>query len=196
MSLVYAPINGSAGSVIFTLTERSSDTATETYTLSVVGFEEEDVESESTEYIENILGETIKDYYGFKKKINFGLVNGIAGDSRVLGSNNLSNILNVVNMINLANLQPTIYKLSIQYRTQANGYINDAIQVGNFKLQEISGKANTGQTVYLEFISNTLSDLDYSMTTQYGDLDLNNYLALEDGGRILLENGNQLLAER
>jgi len=189
MSLVYAPINGSAGSVTFSLIDRESLDVFSTCTLSVVGFEEEDIESENTEYIENILDETIKDYYGFKKKINFGLVNGLSGDNRILGSTNLGSILTVINMINLINTQPTIYRLMISYRTQSGGTINDAIQVGNFKLQEISGKANAGQTIYLEFMSNNVQNLNYSVA------DYNDYLVQEDGFNILLESGYDILAE-
>ena len=193
MALIYAPINGSAGTVTIDLVNRQSpDHSFPSVTINVINFDEEDEESEFTEIFTNINDETIKDYYGFKKRVSFGLVNGMFGTGGILDANNLGNILNIVSILNLANSEPLVYQLNITYRTGTNGTINDVIQVGNFKLEEVSAKSNAGQIINLEFKSRLSSNLKYSVD------DYNDYLVLEGGpdyDHILLESGGKLLAE-
>lgn len=192
MALIYAPINGSAGTVTIDLVDRQSAESFSSVTINVINFDEEDEESEFTEIFTNINDETIKDYYGFKKRISFGLVNGVSGTGGILDANNLENILNIVSILNLANSEPLVFQLNITYRTGTNGTINDVIQVGNFKLEEVSAKSNAGQIINLEFKSRLSSNLKYSVD------DYNDYLVLEvdnDYGHILLESGGKLRAE-
>jgi hypothetical protein len=192
MALIYAPINGSAGTVTIDLVDRQSAESFSSVTINVINFDEEDEESEFTEIFTNINDETIKDYYGFKKRISFGLVNGVSGTGGILDANNLENILNIVSILNLANSEPLVYQLNITYRTGTNGTINDVIQIGNFKLEEVSAKSNAGQIINLEFKSRLSSNLKYSVD------DYNDYLVLEvdnDYGHILLESGGKLRAE-
>ena len=189
MALIYAPINGQAGSVTFSLIDRDTAEVFSSATLNSFEFEEEDEESDFNETFVNINDELVKDYYGYRKRITFSIVNGLSGDGRVLGSTNLGNILTVISMLNLVNLEPLVYRLEIQYRAGVDGVISDAVYVGNFKLKEISNKSNSGQIIQLEFVSRTTSNLLYSVP------DYQDYLCLESGDNILLENGNDLLAE-
>jgi hypothetical protein len=189
MALIYAPINGQAGSVTFFLIDRDTAEVFSSATLNSFEFEEEDEESEFNETFVNINDELVKDYYGYRKRITFSIVNGLSGDGRVLASTNLGNILTVISMLNLVNLEPLVYRLEIQYRTGVDGVISDAVYVGNFKLKEISNKSNSGQIIQLEFVSRTTSNLLYSVP-DYAD-----YICLEDGDNILLGDGNDLLAE-
>lgn len=189
MALIYAPINGQAGSVTFSLIDRDTAEVFSSATLNSFEFEEEDEESEFNETFVNINDELVKDYYGYRKRITFSIVNGLSGDGRVLASTNLGNILTVISMLNLVNLEPLVYRLEIQYRTGVDGVISDAVYVGNFKLKEISNKSNSGQIIQLEFVSRTTSNLLYSVP-DYAD-----YICLEDGYNILLGDGNDLLAE-
>jgi len=190
MALTYKPINGFAGTVKFELIDRASNVVQNTVSLDIVNFDEEDEESEFTDVFENINNETIKDYHGFKKRISLGVVNGISGSGGVLGENNLSNILSLASMINLLNNSPQTYRLSITYRTGSGAVINDAIQLGSIKLNELSANSNSGQVIDLVFASRQSSDLSYQVDTY------NLGLALEDdSGYILLENGNLILLE-
>lgn len=189
MALIYAPINGKAGSITFSLIDRETAEVFSSATLNSFEFEEEDEESEFNETFVNINDELVKDYYGYRKRITFSIVNGLSGDGRVLGSTNLGNILTVVSMLNMINLEPLVYRLEIQYRAGVDGVISDAVYVGNFKLKEISNKSNSGQIIQLEFVSRTTSNLLYSVP------DYHDYLCLENGYNILLENGNDILAE-
>ena len=189
MALIYAPINGKAGSITFSLIDRETAEVFSSVTLNSFEFEEEDEESEFNETFVNINDELVKDYYGYRKRITFSIVNGLSGDGRVLASTNLGNILTVISMLNLVNLEPLVYRLEIQYRAGVDGVISDAVYVGNFKLKEISNKSNSGQIIQLEFVSRTTSNLLYSVP-DYAD-----YICLEDGDNILLEDGNDLLAE-
>jgi len=193
MALIYAPINGSAGTVTLNLVNRETAESFSSVTINVINFDEEDEESEFTEIFTNINDETIKDYYGFKKRVSFGLVNGMFGTGGILDANNLGNILNIVSILNLANSEPLVYQLNITYRTGTNGTINDVIQVGNFKLEEVSAKSNAGQIINLEFKSRLSSNLKYSVD------DYNDYLTQDDesneNDEILLEDNTELLLE-
>jgi len=193
MALIYAPINGSAGTVTITLVNRQSAESFSSVTINVINFDEEDEESEFTEIFTNINDEIIKDYYGFKKRVSFGLVNGMFGIGGILDANNLGDILNIVSILNLANSEPLVYQLNITYRTGTNGTINDVIQVGNFKLEEVSAKSNAGQIINLEFKSRLSSNLKYSVDdyddylTQDDDSNENDEILLEDNTELLLE---------
>ena len=193
MALIYAPINGSAGTVTITLVNRQSAESFSSVTINVINFDEEDEESEFTEIFTNINDEIIKDYYGFKKRVSFGLVNGMFGIGGILDANNLDDILNIVSILNLANSEPLVYQLNITYRTGTNGTINDVIQVGNFKLEEVSAKSNAGQIINLEFKSRLSSNLKYSVDdyddylTQDDDSNENDEILLEDNTELLLE---------
>jgi hypothetical protein len=187
MALTYKPIGGNAGTILFELIHRPSNVTQNTVSINVINFEEDDEESSFTEVFENINDVTIKDYYGFKKKISFGLVNRIQDSDT---EDYLGKILSLASFINLVNNYPRTYRLSITYRDGSGATISDAIQIGNIKLAEVSASSNSGQIIDLEFSDRNSHDIDFSV------VEYNDGLALEDdSGYILLENGGLILLE-
>lgn len=192
MSLVYTPINGNAGQATFSLVDRETGEVFSTATVYVADFDEEDEESEFNELFTNIIDDLVKDYHGFRKHIYLSLVNAASIDRYSGNTNNLPNILSILGMINNRLLEPSVYRLQIQYRDSAT--MQDAVYIGNFKLQEAVKNASIGQIVSLHFAEKSAHNLDYSVP------DYLDRLCLEaegdsDGGHILLEDGNELLAE-
>lgn len=187
MSLTYKPINGLAGTIVAELIDRESGDIFSTATLIVSGFEEEDEQSELTNIFTNINDDLIKDDYGYRKRISFVAVNGVASS---LGPDNLLSILSVISMINIVNTEPDIYRLSIQYRAgYDSGIINDAIFIGNVKLTEVSARSNSGQSIQFEFRSKSTGNLKYEIS------DFASNILLESGMVVLLESGMNLLLE-
>lgn len=185
MSLIYKPLNGIAGTITASLTDRISAVGISSATLNIADFEENDEQSAFSSVFENVNDELIFDYYGFRKVISFSIYNKYEDDT----SENavLPNILSLISMINQINASPDRFRLSIQYRS--NSIINDAVFIGDFKLEEATKKANAGQIINLTFKSRNCNDLDYSIP------EYNDFLMLESGGHILLESGDKLLAE-
>jgi hypothetical protein len=162
MSLVYTPINGNAGTIIARLYDVPGQQVTEPITLQIVGFSESDVESEFNEEFTNIAGRLNKDHYGYHKQIKFSLINAASGDGSPLGANNLKNILKLISWINLCNIWGDFYRLEIQYRTfQLFSTMFDAIYVGDFSLNEISEKSNSGQSIPLIFKERNYHQLEF-----------------------------------
>jgi hypothetical protein len=73
MALIYAPINGKAGSITFSLIDRETAEVFSSATLNSFEFEEEDEESDFNETFVNINDELVKDYYGYRKRIHSAL---------------------------------------------------------------------------------------------------------------------------
>lgn len=162
MSLVYTPINGHAGTIIARLHSVPEQQVTEPITLQIVGFSESDIESEFNEEFTNIAGRLNKDHYGYHKQIKFSLINAASGDGSPLGANNLKNILKLVSWINLCNLWGDVYRLEIQYRIlQSSSTMFDAMYIGDFSLNEISEKSNSGQSIPLTFKERNYHQLEF-----------------------------------
>ncbi|MDY0387413.1 MAG: hypothetical protein RBT65_09860 [Methanolobus sp.] len=181
MSIIYRPINGLAGTATFTLRLRFSSThdIVNQATIEYATFDEEDVDSDFTEIFTNIEDNLVKDFYGYRKVVRFSMFNKARPDV------DESQILPVISIINSINNAPDLYRLTIQYRSLADyGTINDALFVGNFKLLEASAKGNAGQIIPLEFMGKGTS-----MYLNYGDDFEISYILLENGGKILLEDG-------
>ena len=180
MSIIYRPINGLAGTATFTLRLKHSPYAiVNQATIDYATFDEEDVDSDFTEIFTNIEDNLVKDFYGYRKVVRFSMFNKARPDV------DESQILPVISIINSINNAPDLYRLTIQYRSLADyGTINDALFVGNFKLLEASAKGNAGQIIPLEFMGKGTS-----MYLNYGDDFEISYILLEDGGKILLEDG-------
>lgn len=180
MSIVYRPINGLAGIATFILRQRFSPYAIfNQATIEYAAFDEEDVDSDFTEIFTNIEDDLVKDFHGYRKVVRFSMFNKARPD--VDGGQ----ILPVISMINSINNAPDLYRLTIKYRSLANyGTIHDALFVGNFKLLEASAKGNAGQIIPLEFMNKSTN-----MLLNYGDDFEISYILLENGGKILLEDG-------
>jgi hypothetical protein len=180
MPIIYRPINGLAGTATFILRQRFSPYAIfNQATIEYAAFDEEDVDSDFTEIFTNIEGDLVKDFHGYRKVVRFSAFNKARPD--VDGSQ----ILPVISMINSINNAPDLYRLTIRYRSLANyGTIHDALFVGNFKLLEASAKGNAGQIIPLEFMNKSTN-----MLLNYGDDFEISYILLENGGKILLEDG-------
>lgn len=191
MSLVYLPINGNAGQATFSLVDRDTSEVFSTATVYVADFDEEDEESEFNELFTNIIDDLIKDYHGFRKHIYLSLVNAASIDRYAANTNNLPNILSILGMINNRLMEPNVYRLQIQYRYAAT--MQDAVYIGNFKLQEAVKNASIGQIISLHFAEKSAHNLDYSIPDYLDKLCLETFD--EDGGYILLENDGKLLAE-
>ena len=191
MSLVYVPINGNAGQATFSLVDRDTDEVFSTATVYVADFDEEDEESEFNELFTNIIDDLIKDYHGFRKHIYLSLVNAASIDRYAANTNNLPNILSILGMINNRLMEPNVYRLQIQYRYAAT--MQDAVYIGNFKLQEAVKNASVGQIISLHFAEKSAHNLNYSIQDYVDRLCLEAF----DGedGYILLEDGGKLLAE-
>lgn len=191
MSLVYVPINGNAGQATFSLVDRDTDEVFSTATVYVADFDEEDEESEFNELFTNIIDDLIKDYHGFRKHIYLSLVNAASIDRYAANTNNLPNILSILGMINNRLMEPNVYRLQIQYRYAAT--MQDAVYIGNFKLQEAVKNASIGQIISLHFAEKSAHNLNYSIQDYVDRLCLEAF----DGedGYILLEDGGKLLAE-
>lgn len=180
MPIIYRPINGLAGTATFILRQRFSPYAIfNQATIKYAAFDEEDVDSDFTEIFTNIEDDLVKDFHGYRKVVRFSMFNKARPD--VDGSQ----ILPVISMINSINNAPDLYRLTIRYRSLADyGTIHDALFVGNFKLLEASAKGNAGQIIPLEFMNKSTN-----MLLNYGDDFEISYILLEDGGKILLEDG-------
>ena len=94
-------------------------------------------------------------------------------------------------MINNRLMEPNVYRLQIQYRYAAT--MQDAVYIGNFKLQEAVKNASIGQIISLHFAEKSAHNLNYSIQDYVDRLCLEAF----DGedGYILLEDGGKLLAE-
>lgn len=189
---VYLPINGLAGAISFTLYLRSDNSIiVTTTTVNVFEFKEANQESQDNEIFENILGDLIKNFYGFRKVISFSLAN-----SASLGMDNLSRVLLLVDCINMINNNPELYKLSITFRqgSTVSAFIEDAVFAGELNINEISQSSNSGQVIPLEFRSRVLVQ---NVTFGHDDPQslVYAYLLAEDGSRLLLESGGKILLE-
>ena len=151
----YTAFNGDAGMITVKLFRRSDNVQVGTTGLRIYnfGFNEEDEESESNEIFTNINDKLIKDFYGYRKRINFSLVNA-ANVPSPTSSTNASMIKAFISCINLIIAHPLEYRMQIQYRANNQyGIIMDAICVGNFKLKELKEDANVAQVMNFEFVS-------------------------------------------
>ena len=179
MSSTYLPINGNAGLVSFTLYDTNGIMVGDAVTsVGVIEFDENDEESELNSVFTNLNDELVKNHFGHRKVISFSLVN-----ANNLGEDNLAKIFQIVTILNIVNYAPEDYRLQIQYRgNDTAGLILDAIYTGNFKINELSAKANIGQSIPLVFKSKKAGILNYSMNSFFLNM--------------LLENGEPMLLER
>ena len=185
MALLYRPINGLAGTITVTVYDRTSGFSFTPITLNVADFDEDDEPSAFSSVFEDVNDELIHDYYGYRKVISFSLYNNIEDTESADAM--LPKIISFINFINFINTSPETFRMSIECRSGL--VLQDVVFVGNFKLEEITKKANAGQIINLTFKNRTCGDLDYSIEAFV------DYLVLESGDNILLETGFDLLAE-
>ena len=167
MSLVYSPINGYAGSITAKLYDIQSQqyTSDSPISLNIIEFSESDIQSEFNSEFTNILGDIKKDHYGYHKTITFSLLNSASGVGAPIGINNLTNVIRLIYWINICNAMPGYYRLTIQYRSgTTSASIFDAIYIGDFSLEEISAKSNSGQKIQLTFKEKSYHQLTFDVT--------------------------------
>lgn len=186
MSANYNAFNGEAGMITVKLFRRSNNAQVGPTDLRLynVGFSEKDEESELNEIFTNINDKLIRDFYGYRKRISFTLVNG-ANVPSPTSATNISLVRSFVNCINVINVFPKDYRLEIQYRSVSQyGIIEDAIFVGDFQLKEFKEDSNSAQTIEFEFVSAIAKE-----PINIGYSSLNSNIRLENGlGIILLED--------
>lgn len=193
MSVNYTPFNGTAGMITVKLFRRSDNVQVGPQDLRIYNFEfsEKDEESALNEIFSNINDELIKDFYGYRKRINFTLVNGGTVQSPTSATNK-SLIRTFVTCINLINSHPKTYRMQIQYRSDSNySMIDDAIFVGDFELLELKEDSNVAQKIKFEFVSRKPRE-----PILLGNLDFTVYVQTENMlGAVLLETGEKLTFE-
>lgn len=188
MPVSYTAFNGDAGMITVKMFRRRDNVQVGPTDLSIYnfGFSEKDEESESNEIFTNINDVLIKDFYGYRKRIYFTLVNGSSVPSPVSAATNISLIRSFISCINFINAHSKDYRMQIQYRSVSQyGIIEDAIYVGDFQLKEFKEDSNSAQTIEFEFVS-ALSKEPINI----GYSALNSGVLLENGlGVLLLEDG-------
>jgi hypothetical protein len=199
MSVSYAALNGDAGMITVKLFRRSDNVQVGPTNLSIYnfGFSEKDEESESNEIFTNINDKLIKDFYGYRKRIYFTLVNGANIPSPTANSDspatNIHLVKTFVSCINLINAHQKDYRMQIQYRSMSSyGLIEDAIYVGDFQLKEFKEDSSSAQTIEFEFVSALPKE---PINIGYSTLVSNIQLEDNDLGVVLLEAGNKVSFE-
>lgn len=187
MPVSYTALNGDAGMITVKLFRRSDNVQVGPTDLRIYNFSfsEKDEESESNEIFTNINDKLVKDFYGYRKRIYFTLVNATNVPSPT-GATNISLIRTFITCINLINSHSKEYRMQIQYRsTSQYGLIEDAIYVGDFQLKEFKEDSNSAQTIEFEFVSALTKE-----PINVGYSDLNSNIQLENElGVVLLEDG-------